>query len=949
MRFALALIVLAAAAVAQTCTSFSLNPLSQIVGAAGGSGTITVNTTPSVCSSSRTAVSNVPWASITQGSVANGPGTVQFAVEPNPSANPRSGTLTIAGQTFGLSQNGNTCTFSLQPTSATFGAAGGNDQIQVLASPDGCASPRTATSGAPWATISFGQSGTGAGTVGYSVSANNFLAERTTTLTVAGIAFNVTQAAGSCTYTLTPNSTTIPAAGGTAAINVAVNNAQCSWQASSNASWLTITSGASGTGSGRIELLADVNAATSSRQATLTVGTTTYTVTQSAGCSIAVNPTSAQFNGPGGTGTFQVQTAGSNCTWSATANADFLTLTGTSSGTGNATVAYAVAPNTTGAPRLGSISAGSAGFTVFQGSDCSYTLTPASLSVGAAAGSATIAVTATCPWTAAPDAFITVQPPSGTGNANLLFFYEANTQSQPRQGAIRIGNQTFTLRQDGVPCSVGITPASFAAPAEGASTAINVSAPGGCRWTASTSAAWIRLTNATSDGDGAVAVEILPNATADPRRAIVAVADKTFSVEQAGAVCNLTLTPDRASFGSSGGAGTFNVASICSWTATSNAGWITVTGTNRGTGDGAINYAVARLSTAEPRTAAIRVGTQLFTITQTATPCAFSVSPTRAELPGLAGRGVVQVTGNSTCRWEPTRDGEWLTITGWSNVNGGGTVNYSFAANPGSAARSATIRVTAAGAETQTATLTQRGQVPRIATNGIVHAASLRPGPVSPGQIVTIFGTGLGPSTLANAQLTADRRSLTTSLADVRVLFDGVAAPLVYASATQVAAVVPYGVSGESTPVVVENQGVPSDPVSVPVVAAAPAIFTANASGTGAAAALNQDNSLNTATNAAQRNAIVTFFVTGVGQTRPSGVDGLIAAAGNLPVPVQPVTVQIGGQNAPVLYAGAAPGVVAGVMQVNARIAANAAVGAVPVIVRVGNAQSPAGVTINVR
>jgi uncharacterized protein (TIGR03437 family) len=172
---------------------------------------------------------------------------------------------------------------------------------------------------------------------------------------------------------------------------------------------------------------------------------------------------------------------------------------------------------------------------------------------------------------------------------------------------------------------------------------------------------------------------------------------------------------------------------------------------------------------------------------------------------------------------------------------------------------------------------------------------------------------------------------------------------MIFASTGQVSAIVPYEVASQSqTQVRIVYQGQPTNTVSLPVSQTAPALFTANSSGTGQAAALNQDGSVNSVSNPAGAGSIVVFYGTGEGQTNPAGQDGVIAT-GVYPTPVQAVSVQIGGQTAQVLYAGAAPGEVAGLLQINARIPAGVTGNAVPVVVSVGNSSSRAGVVIAVQ
>ncbi len=242
----------------------------------------------------------------------------------------------------------------------------------------------------------------------------------------------------------------------------------------------------------------------------------------------------------------------------------------------------------------------------------------------------------------------------------------------------------------------------------------------------------------------------------------------------------------------------------------------------------------------------------------------------------------------------------------------------------------------------------QPGPAPQATAAGVVNAASFLGGPVAPGEIVTIFGTGIGPPALAGLILT--RAAVVSSLvAETQVLFDGVPAPLVYVSQGQTSAIVPYAVAGRSTTqMVVEYQGRRSSPVTLPVAATAPALFSLNASGKGGGAVLNEDASVNTEANPAAKGSIVVLFGTGEGQTDPPGSDGKLAT-GVFPKPRLPVSVRIGGESAEVLYAGAAPGLVAGVFQVNARISTQVASGELAVAVTVGSASSQPGLTVAVR
>ena len=245
-------------------------------------------------------------------------------------------------------------------------------------------------------------------------------------------------------------------------------------------------------------------------------------------------------------------------------------------------------------------------------------------------------------------------------------------------------------------------------------------------------------------------------------------------------------------------------------------------------------------------------------------------------------------------------------------------------------------------------TITVGDPGPRMPAAGIVNAASYQGGAVSPGELVTLFGTGVGPKIPFGAQVWD--AVMTTKLAGTRVWFDNTPAPLVYAYPNQLAAVVPYNVAGKtSVQVQVENMVSRTPAVSIPVQDAIPALFTADASGRGQIAALNQDGSSNSSSNPAAPGSIVVLFATGAGIMTPSVPDGTIVSSTLLPAPVLQVKVAIGGQNVDVLYDGAAPQLVAGVMQVNARVPTGIGTGNAPVVLTVGNASSPLGCTISVR
>ncbi len=159
----------------------------------------------------------------------------------------------------------------------------------------------------------------------------------------------------------------------------------------------------------------------------------------------------------------------------------------------------------------------------------------------------------------------------------------------------------------------------------------------------------------------------------------------------------------------------------------------------------------------------------------------------------------------------------------------------------------------------------------------VVNAAALQSGAVAPGEVVTIFGSNLGPDQ-ARGPLVSPSGFLSTALANTQVFFDDNPAPLLYASSGQLNAVVPFAVAGrDHTEVVITNSGQASLALDLAVTNSAPALFTMDSTGKGQAAVLNQDGSLNGDLNPAGRGSIIVLYATGGGETSPAGIDGLLA------------------------------------------------------------------------
>jgi len=321
-----------------------------------------------------------------------------------------------------------------------------------------------------------------------------------------------------------------------------------------------------------------------------------------------------------------------------------------------------------------------------------------------------------------------------------------------------------------------------------------------------------------------------------------------------------------------------------------------------------------------------------------------SLTPTGSVSFTLGGisLGAANLSGSGSTAAAP------LTIAASQLNAGSNSITASYGGSAGFSASSGSVTVNL------TATL------PAVNLAAITNAASYATGTVSPGENIVLWGTGIGPAQLTYGSLTAGGALLDTSAGNTSVLFDGVPAPVVYASDQQTSVMVPYEVAGQSfTYVVVQYQGVQSAPLLYNVAAAVPGIYTQNMQGFGPGAILNQDGfTVNGPGAPAAIGSVLAIYMTGEGQTNPAGVTGAIVPV-NVQAPwKQPqltATATVGSLPAAVEYYGSAPGMVSGVMQVNVQIPPGAPSGALPIVVTLSDPaagvsyDTQARVTVSVR
>jgi uncharacterized protein (TIGR03437 family) len=216
--------------------------------------------------------------------------------------------------------------------------------------------------------------------------------------------------------------------------------------------------------------------------------------------------------------------------------------------------------------------------------------------------------------------------------------------------------------------------------------------------------------------------------------------------------------------------------------------------------------------------------------------------------------------------------------------------------------------------------------------------------------VLALTGITVGPRPAVSSPGLGTAATVGTTLGGTTVTINGTPAPILYTHADQTNVIVPWGVTGTTASIVVTSGTATvvtatSQTLQLPLAAGAPGLFTLS----GGALSYNQDGTLNSPTNAAPAGSVVVLYASGLGQTDPPGTDGAKSSTLVLAETVAPVTVTIGGKSALVIYAGSAPGQVAGIMQVEAVVPAGAGTGPIPVVVTAGGNSSQVGATINLK
>jgi len=348
------------------CT-YSISPLSQSFASAGGTGSAAVSSSTGC---SWPAASNAGWITITSGGSGGGNGTVTYTVETNSSTSSRTGTMTIAGQTFTVTQAGSvpptTSSFDLRVTSASVGSvslawnkatdpaavnynlyrgtASGN--YETYADLNVATTSYTFTGLTPGVTYYFAIS-YDTWTAGESDYSDE-VSQTVPAVVSQTMSAEVSQTApAACLYSISSLGRSYGSAGGTGRATVA-SSTGCGWGAASDASWMTITAGGSERGNGTVAYTVEANKSASSRTAALTIAGQSFRVTQASSqseiCTYNISPASHSFPNTGGSGTLSISCR-SGYSWTVSGAPEWININSAGSGTGDGAVTFSLERN----------------------------------------------------------------------------------------------------------------------------------------------------------------------------------------------------------------------------------------------------------------------------------------------------------------------------------------------------------------------------------------------------------------------------------------------------------------------------------------------------------------------------------------------------------------------------------------------------------------------------
>ncbi|HMJ92110.1 MAG TPA: BACON domain-containing carbohydrate-binding protein, partial [Candidatus Acidoferrum sp.] len=672
-------------------------------------------------------------------------GTVNYSADPNIVGFPRTGVVTIAGESFTVTQAAAQCFLSIATNNASHSNGPGTGSV-VVSAVSGCTwTVENNNSWIEFTTTSF----TNSGSASYTVLTNSAITSRTGVVTVAGHEFRIIQTGASCQFTLGTNAVFHSFAAGGGSIAVATASG-CVWPVSTATPWINIPV-TSGTNTGVLSYTVNTNPTILVRTGYVTIAGQTVTVVQAGTpCSFALSHSNATHSASQ-TSSSVLVSSNVGCIWGVTNTNTWITINSVANGTVN----YTVATNGFGL-RNGTVTIAGIPFQVTQaGSVRVLRVVDANIARGTTnkvvvaleAITSELALGFSLCFDTNQLRFVEVKSGTAVSNLNVdlninssgastgqlgLSFFSpqvfpagsnalvevffaampgstfANTAvslcDQPLEREINdeLANSLSAMYVNGNVTIVGVCtftvdtdPLTF--PASGGTDGVGVIAHSSCSWSASSSSPWIHFTAGTNaSGTAAIGFSVDVNPSISQRTGTLIVAGQSISVTQQGQTCSYSLSAQTQQHPISFGSYSVHVTALpgCGWTVNNPNLWITITSPLTSSGEGDVLYNVESNSTAYSRTGVVVIAQQSFTIIQLGAPCEFALTGTTNKLHGFAAEtGSVAVATAAGCDWTISNTNTWIRFTAGTNGSGAVSVEYVLGHNPNNVARTGTVMI----------------------------------------------------------------------------------------------------------------------------------------------------------------------------------------------------------------------------------------------------------------
>ena len=436
--------------------------------------------------------------------------------------------------------------------------------------------------------------------------------------------------------------------------------------------------------------------------------------------------------------------AGASCPWTVVNTNTWVAIISATNGTGASSVNYSIVANTGSVSRAAIMLIAGQSFTVTeQGVACTYSLNTNTASFGAEGGSSSVslATVSDCAWSVLnTNSWVAIiSATHGVGGTTVNFSVTNNLNPASRSGTLVVAGQNFSVTQTGVICTYTLLPSNRVHSYPAVTNSLSLTANDPCPWSVTNTNTWLTILSGSNGvGNGTVVYSTTANATSSDRNGSLVIGGEVFVLTQHGLGCSYSMSPNKRShgFGAASNFFTVNASAGCSWLVLNTNSWLTITnGSSGAIGSGIGNATVGYTVSANPfqteRVGVLSVEGATLIITQSATTCTYTLSPTNRAHSAAASNATVSVSAGAACTWTAATTNDWITITSNPSGTGNGSFGYSIPANLNAASRTGAVMIAS--------------KIFMLTQPGFTGGFSFQPVGVGVGGAVTLSAVG-GPS-----------------------------------------------------------------------------------------------------------------------------------------------------------------------------------------------------------